>query len=402
MPEQNGTFKQSDRTWEQDMMRRLDMIFLGFAVWVCVTAMGCSDVEQTKEIEVTVESQKTWELPEGMCANPIFTDVDVSPTGSHVCFQAWNPKSNWLSAAYAILDTRSGKVERVSSLCKGMESGKGLLGFKGWDSTEFSRNGKDLLVNGRGKFPVTKINLATGRTTEILDTPFPRASRAWWFGDDVAVFTADHHPDGRTCPVRIISSEGTPVRTLPVYGKILAADRNGRFLVVIADPNNLTRPILRKRLPAKAHILVVNAEGKKLWDLGPKPKLASGTYVIVSPSGAYIAFLIPSSQKETDEGKTATKVVSMLDGSQRNVVGGVPISLTDRGELLTEHGDVVLEINKPFDITNVFKLSSVDGKMEVFRWKGIKVGAASIANDRLYYLSVLANGRLGISWTKFR
>lgn len=387
------------------MRHRLDVIFLGFVFFWCINVMGCSGAGSTRETEVPPQTPETWELPEGMIVGLSIAPsrLHISPTGSHIGFRACNPKSNWPRPRSAILDTRSGKVDRVSSLCK-------AGGIKIPDITgimiQFSRSGKDLLINSEDGFSVTKINLATGRVTGILDTPFPSTSRGRWFGDDVAVFTMDYNPVGRTYPVRILSSQGTAIRTLPVHGEILAADRNGRFLVVLADPNHLTKPMARETLRETGHILVVSAKGEVLRDMGREPIRAFGTHFLISPGGAYVAFEFASSPKEVDEGKTRTKVVSILDGSQRSVPGRVtPIVVTDTGELLIFEGKTTTSENKnapDISVSLVFKILSADGKEKVLFGGNPNVLSATIANGRLYYLSQLANGKRGISWTKFR
>jgi len=377
-------------------MRRLENIFLAFLFCSCINAMGCSDAESTKETEVPSHAQETWELPEGMTVIPIA--LHVSPTGSHVSFLARRAKSN-RSRGRTILDTRSGKVSRVSSFCE-------AVGITMIDPRriEFSRNGKDLLVHAAVPC-IAKIDLTTGRTTKVMDIPFPRFRLGWWFGDNVAVSTVESGPDSKTYPVAIVSPEGTAIRTLPVYGEIAAADRNGRFLVVLADPNHLTQPMACKSLTA--HVLVVSAEGKTLRDLGLWQCLTSAANwkICISPSGAYVAFEFPGSPKEVEEAKTTTRIVSMLDGSERRVLGGRPIVVTDKGELLTWEGRTTGSNDKdapPLKTSWVFKLSSVGGKEELLFGGDPKVVAATIANGRLYCLSQLANGKPGISWVKFR
>jgi hypothetical protein len=367
---------------------------------LCINVMGCSDAESTKETEAPVQAQETWELPEGMIVE-VVPFLAISPTGSHIGFRAWNPKSNWPRPRFAILDTRSGRVDRVSSLRK-------TVGIKIPDiigaMIQFSKSGEYLLITSNDGSSVRKINLATGRVTGILDTPFPSTSRGWWFGDNVAVSTRDNSREGKTHPVRIVSSEGMAIRTLPVYGEVLAADRNGRFLVVLADPNHLTKPMARETLRETAHILVVSDKGKKLKDMGREPIRGYPTRALISSSGAYVAFFLACSPEEIDEGKTITKVVSMLDGSQRSVLGRMPIVVTDRGELLIFEGkDATSEDKNASGLAVfVFKILSVDGKEKVLFGGDPNVLSATIANGRLYYLSQLANGKRGISWMEFR
>jgi len=296
----------------------------------------------------------------------------------------------------------SGRFDRVSNLCKAggveiVDTGGGII--------EFSRNGEYLLVNSG--FTIAKITLATGQTTKILDTQFPRLHMAWWFGDDIAVSIQDSRPEGRTSPVRLISSEGAAIRTLPVHGEIIAADGNGRFLLVLADPDDPSRPMPRESLPTKAHLLAVSAEGGKLRDMGAWPRTDSGSdcEIVVSPGGTYVAFTVLRSRNEADAGKTATRVVSMADGRARRVLAGKPIAVTDKGELLTSGTNAATSNSKgasEFGTSWVFTASSVGGKEEVLFGGDPKVIAATIADGRLYYLHRLANGNLGISWAKFR
>jgi len=368
--------------------------------------MGCSDAGSTSETAVPAEMPKTWELPEGMVVGVVAQfapflprSLHVSRTGDHFGFMALYPKSDQRLPGYSILDTSSGRVDRVSDIC--MSSKIDVVDI-GKHRDKFSRNGKYLLVHSMRL--IAKINLATGQATEILSTQLPCASAGWWFGDDVAVSTVEKGPDAKTYPVKLVSSEGMAIRTLSVHGEIVAADRSGRFLVVLADPNNLTQSMPCNSL--KAHVLIVSAQGKKLRDLGVfrRPNHPSDWEIDVSPSGAYVAFTVPSSRKEVYEGKTRTEVVSILDGNRRSVLGGTPIVVTDKGELLTWESNTTIsngEDRPGINMSWFFKISSADGKEEVL-FGGEPKAAATIANGRLYYLSRHANGKYEISWKKFR
>ena len=338
------------------MMRRLEMMFLGFAVCSCITAIGCSEARPTKETGTRAEAEETWELPGIIGFMP---SMHVSPTGNHILFHASFQNSR-RSSEFAIMDTNSGKTSTILSLCE--TGGKEIL-HAGTGRDEFSKDGKFMLINNQPRFPggspVTKINLKTGQATELLDTPCPYRRIGWWFGDDVAVSTVDRSEDGKAHPVRIISSEGTAIRTLPVYGEIIAADRNGKFFVVLADPDDPSQPITNKALNTVEQAVWVNAEGKKLRALG---RVTYSGYsplmpVFLSPNGAYMAFPILASHEDANEGKTIINIISMLDGSQRSARGGWPIGVTDRGELLTRWNNTTVSD----DLANALTRSNESG-----------------------------------------
>ena len=394
------------------MRCELKILLLGFVVCFSINLVGCSKTDSTAQIEAPPPPPPgIWELPEGMDVDLAVPNVrglmpselNVSPTGNYIGFTARPPKSKRVFYEYTLLNTHSGEIQSVLDICAA--GGTETLDI-GKHKDQFSRNGETLLVNSRQGRAVTKINLATGQATNILETPSLLCDlTGWWFGDNVASAIAETPGKyAKTHPVRIVSSEGASIRTLPVHGEILAADRAGRFLVLLADPNHLSKSMAWSSL--KPHILVVDAEGKILRDLGARnrfnPLLLK---IVLSPNGSYLAFTLPRTQKEEEEGKTTIRVISPLDGGQRSVISGTLITVTDEGELLTWEtvGSVSDVQGTPtLKIAWVFKFFSANGKEEVLFGSDSQIMAATIANHRLYYVSMHGKTKYKTSCKKFR
>lgn len=383
---------------EKCVMCRSDVVVAALMICSCVNAAGCNSDESTNEPESPpAAASETWELPEGMAV--IGGGLNVSPTGSHILFIANQKEKARVRSRHIILDTRSGKTRRVSSLCpldkNDMMGGRPL-------GSEFSISGKYLLVNSAGIIAV--VDLATKKSKTITQSKPPYLREAFWFGDNVAVSTVDFSRDAKTQPVRLFSLEGKAIRTIPVYGEIVATDRNGRFLMVLTDPDDPFRPVSASSVPEKGRVVVISAEGKKLMDLPRMQPGLAGPEVLISPNGAYAAFAMPRSIKESHEGTVTTRVVSMSDGSRRSVLAGVPLVVTNKGQLLTLESDVVASNGKDgpeMKMLLAFKVSYPDGKNEVLFEREPNIVGATIANGRLYYLS-LHDNKYEISWRKFR
>jgi hypothetical protein len=181
-----------------------------------------------------------------------------------------------------------------------------------------------------------------------------------WVGGELVVTVRDGQ--SRYVQLARYGTTGAKLGTLPICGEILAADEQGKNLMVVADPKNLNKPLTEEHRKDTAKPLVVSKDGKSVTEVTAPP---SGNMSVLSPN-----------LKFTNAQKGGSMRVYSLDGKKEWVLQGLMkvLYVGDEGEVLSltyANGNSLLGY---WDNT---------GKKV---WDGPPVGVAAFYDGKVYYI----------------
>ncbi len=263
-------------------------------------------------------------------------------------------------STYMCFDTKIGSVSNMLLTLPGRFDPNKLMVF----GFSLSPDRKHALMNVSSPSGSSLGGLWMVDLVKMKANKFPPTGGTWVGNNELVVSVKDGL--SRYTQLARYSVAGARLGTLPICGEIIAADEEGKYLYVKANPDKLNKPLSAEDYKTAVKLLIVDKQGKVVFEVASPP---NGNMSVLSPGLKF------SNAQTAVNGQAAMKI-SSLDGKKEWVLPGMMkvVYVGDEGDVLS------LTYSPTWGQT--LEYSGADGKK---LWTGPAVSMAAFYDGKAYY-----------------